>query len=277
MEKTGTTMSTIEVISYSLEGNSFPIVVKKHGEKFLVKLRAGLSGEYALLSEWFGNTVGDLIGLTTQRPHWIWLDENVVSNDIHIEVRELINKSAGVNIGFRYIENAQTVEPKDLEEIGDGNFTDAFLFDVLMLNIDRTRANPNVLKDRNSLFLSDYESSLLLSQIIEERDYLSNVRILECLRRNLFYQQVQPSEIESFLARLNTISFDMLLASIPNKVLAEAKKAKLLKGLEKKRSESWRLEETLHKLGKVVLESDEVRVQRIKRNRERFERLMKRT
>lgn len=263
-------MNTIEVISYSLEGNSCPIVVKKDGEKFFVKLRAGLSGEYSLASEWFGNSVGTLMGLNTRPPEWIELNGEIVFNDIYIEVRDLIEKSRGVNIGFRYIENVESVDSIDLEGMAKGRFTDAFLFDILMLNIDRTRANPNVLKENGALLLSDYESSLLLSQLIDGRDYLSNARILECLRNNLFYQKVERSEVESFLSRVDAISFDKLLADLPKEVLNEAKREKLLIGLAKGKSERWHLEETLQKLEKVVVETDGESAARTRRNRERL-------
>lgn len=255
-----------------MQGNSFPVVVKKDGEKFLVKLRAGLSGEYSLLSEWFGNKVGRLIGLNTQTPEWIWLNEEVVCKDVYVEVRDLIKKSSGLNIGFCYIENLEPVESADLEKNGKGSSTDAFLFDLLMLNIDRTTANPNLLKANGDILLSDYESSLLFSQIIDNRDYSGNARILECLRSNLFYQRVEPDQIESFLSKINAISFDELLVDIPEEVLDETTKQKVLRGLKKRKSEGWNLEETLRKLDEVLVETDEERAIRTKANRERLER-----
>ena len=144
--KTRNTMNAIEVISYSLQGDSFPIVVKKDHEKFFVKLRAGLSGEYSLLSEWFGNRVGGLIGLNTRRSEWIRLNEEITFNDIHIEVRDLIKKSTGVNIGFPYIENVEAIDSKDVESTGRRSFTNAFLFDILMLNIDRNHRESEPVK-----------------------------------------------------------------------------------------------------------------------------------
>ena len=135
-----------------------------------------------------------------------------------------------------------------------------------------TTANPNLLRANDAILLSDYESSLLFGQTIDGKDFLTNNGILECLRNNLFYQRVEPREIESFLGKINAISFDELLADLPEEVLNEAKKEKLLLGLEQRKSEGWNLEETLQKLGKVVVETDEERAIRTKGNRERLER-----
>lgn len=268
-------MSLVEVVSYSLQGDSYPIVVKKDGKKLFVKLRAGLCGEYALPSEWLGNRLGSLLGLNTRAPEWVPFNEQVVFHELPIEVRELIEKSKGINIGFSYIEHVETINSKKLDTIGKEPFTEAFLLDVLMLNVDRTMANPNLLKTNEGIVLSDYESSLLFSQVIYGKNFLNNVSILECLRNNLFYQRVNPSEIDSFLGKIEAISFDELLIDIPVEVLSEPKREKLLYGLEQRKLEGWNIEDTLQRLEKVVVETKEEKAIRTRRNREKLEYLIK--
>ena len=82
----------MKIISYLKKGNSFPIILNTGGQKYLVKLRGGMSGKNALLNEWIGNKLGHQLNINTQSPSWIELKTNVEIEDIHIEVKDLIHK-----------------------------------------------------------------------------------------------------------------------------------------------------------------------------------------
>jgi hypothetical protein len=130
----------IKVIGYFLKGNSFPIVVQQGKTKYLVKPRAGLCGPYAMASEWLGHWIGRHIGINTREPFWTTLTGDIDLGDIYIEIRDLIQKSMGVNIGFAYLEHVRDTTSND--EVKDKElWTDLFLLDVLMWNIDRSPSN----------------------------------------------------------------------------------------------------------------------------------------
>ena len=87
-------------------GSSTPLVVETPGgQKYLVKLCAGLSGITAILSEWLASHIGVAIGLPVQAPQLIHIDEKTPIDHLYIEYRELIQKSFGLNLAYPYNKN----------------------------------------------------------------------------------------------------------------------------------------------------------------------------
>lgn len=270
-------MEDIQIISYFNQGNSFPVVLKRNDETFFVKLREGMSGEFSLLSEWFGNTLGSLIGLNTRTPIWIKIPEDVVFNDIYIEVRELVAKSVGLNIGYKYIDEIKEVSIPELISFDEDALTDIFLFDILMMNIDRTITNLNLLNISGRPTTSDFDSSLLFNEIVNGRDLLADNRILQCFKANPLYQIVDSDKIDQFIEKVNRVPIHTIIDSIPNEMLNDARRNALLDGLQQRAKNQWRIKETLERLECITLETEEERNSRIRKNREKLEELVKAT
>ena len=268
-------MKSVQIVSYFLQGNSSPVVLKRDEETFLVKLREGMSGEFSLISEWFGNTLGNRIGLNTRSPFWITIPENVEFNDIYIEVRELVAKSVGVNIGYKYIDQIQEVGMKELNSIDEDALTDIFLFDILMMNIDRTTTNLNLLNISGKPTISDFDSSLLFNEIAYGRDLLADNRILQCFRANPLYRNVENDRVDQLLERVNHASIDSIIDEIPSEIIDDARREVLKKGIQERSKNGWRIKEALEKLECVILETEEERNNRIRKNREKLEKLVK--
>ena len=270
-------MNNIEVISYHLGGNSFPIVIQNNSERFLVKLRAGLSGEYSLLSEWFGNQTGRLIGLNTRQPYWIWLTDSLNYDNIYIEVRDLIYKSLGINIGFKYIDNIEVFDLNNISQIDKEQQIDIFLFDLLMLNIDRTTHNHNLLNNGTCVLITDYDSSLLFNDLIKNVNLLMNKQILQCLKSNPFYQKIDESRLKTFLNKVNYIDYEKIISEIPNELITLQTKRIICRGIEDKKSKDWNLREILDSLENIENETESERNMRINKNRAKLENLVSST
>jgi hypothetical protein len=270
-------INNIEVISYKFAGNSFPIVIKHNNKKFLVKLRAGLSGEYSLLCEWFGNRIGREIGINTQQPFWIFLTKSMNYKDIYIEVRQLIDKSLGVNIGFEYIENVSVFDLTMISQIEKEEQIRIYLLDLLMLNIDRTTKNHNLLQNDQGILVTDYDSSLIFNDLIKTADLSMNMQILQCLKLNPFYQKINDSQLNIFLNRVNNIDFEKIIFEIPDELIDLQNKEMICKRIENKKNINWNLRKTLDSLEKTDLETDKDRRLRISRNREKLEKFVNST
>jgi hypothetical protein len=270
-------MTNIKVISYHLSGNSFPIVIQDDSKKFLVKLRAGLSGEFALLSEWLGNQTGRLIGLNTRRPHWIMLTDSLNYDDIYIEVRDLIDKSLGVNIGFEYIDNAETFDIGEISKIDKEQQVDIYLLDLLMLNIDRTSQNHNLLINESDVLITDYDSSLIFNDLIKDANLSMNKQILQCLKSNPFYQRVDDSRLKTFLRKVNHIDFEKIIFEIPDELISNQDKILICKKIEYKKTIDWNLWALLDNLEDINLETESERNIRTSKNREKLEKLVSST
>lgn len=265
----------MKITKYINTGNSFPVILEDNGKKYFVKLRAGMSGKYALVSEWFGNKLGNQLNIKTQSPTWVKLDKTLNTEGIYIEVKELIAKSLGTNIGFQYLETAKDVNIDSIKMLDKKTATDIFLFDLIMINIDRTSNNNNLMQNGNELISVDYESSLLLSELIEGKNLLNNPRILQCFRDNPLYSDTTDGVIKQFIDQLNQVEIKDIIDEIPSELLSEMERKTLTNGIEEKRKNGWLLHETIHKLRGLDRETKEIRKRRANKNQEDFRKRMK--
>lgn len=266
----------MRAITYFNRGNSFPIVLEHQGKKYLVKLREGMSGKYSLLSEWLGNRMGSVLGLNTQAPLWLNLEE-VEMEGLHEEVRDLIQKSRGLNIGFGFLENANELREAALDDLDKRAFQEVFLLDVLLLNIDRSPENANLLQAQGAIWPIDYESSMLFQEILDGSEVRNNPRILQCLKANPLYQKVGPKVLSDFIQKVKQIDFEKMLKEIPEILLGKETRERVLSGLEQRKKQAWKISETLEKLDAVVVVSKTEKREMANRNQALFKRNMERS
>ena len=241
-------------------------------QKCFVKLRAGMSGKYSLLSEWLGNRLGHMLGIKTQTPVWVELTADVAMDGIHVEVRDLIMKSLGTNIGFKFQEDLQDFTPGDLNQCAKNELNELFLLDLILINVDRSLENLNLVRARDEFFSIDYESSLLFQDLIERSNLLQNDRILQGLKTNPLYANIQSSTLKKFQQKLNAIAFEKILSEIPSELMSTEMKLNFIDGIKDRKRNDWHLEETMKKLTTLEVESLEARAERIKKNQEAFRR-----
>lgn len=268
--------SKMKVISYVSQGNSFPIIVEDKGSTFFVKLQAGMSGKYALVNEWLGNSIGKQLNINTQKPYWIEIDDHIILDDIYIEVRDLVHKSKGVNIGFEYIKETHSINLQDLSILSQFHLQEIFLFDIIMINIDRTSTNINLMQVGEDIVSLDYESSLLVQECIERKDFLANAQILYCLRNNPLYDDsITDEAIDSFLMKIGKVSFQDILVDVPNNLLDIKERQLIMQSIMQKTAKSWNLKSTLMKLKDIKLETKNQYKKRVNKNQEAFRKRMR--
>ena len=263
----------MKVISYISRGNSCPIILEDKGQQYFVKLRAGMSGKHALISEWIGNKLDSQLAIKAQIPTWIELENKIEFDDINIEVRELVLKSIGINIGFEYQKDAKEVNKRDL--LNDKEAKEIFLFDLMMINIDRTPSNMNLMKLGSEIISVDYESSQLLQELLSNKNLLNDNRILQCLRNNPLYQEISEEEINEFIAKTEKLSIIEIIREIPLGLLSEKERNSLIKGFYEKEENKWFLKETMNKLRDIKIETKEEQKRRRTKNQEDFKRKFK--
>lgn len=238
----------MKVKSYIASGNSFPIIIENQGVDILVKLKAGMSGKYSLITEYIGNRLGELLELPTLTPRWIELDKELIRKNLYIEVNELIDKSLGLNIAFEYLQSARDVKKEKLHEYPSEVKNEIFLFDLMMINVDRTSDNLNLLHKNNLLISIDYESSQLIQEIFGSVKLLQNKRILQGFRNNPLYHEVEENNIHNFLSKAKKISIEKILNEIPEQLLNERGKAKIIQGFQEKQKRDWEIIEALSQM-----------------------------
>lgn len=263
--------TNVEIVSCIQNGSSNPIVLKIEKELFFLKLRAGCAGENSLLSEWIGNRLGQFLGLNNQIPYWINLTQEItMDEDINFELKKMIHKSLGLNIGFKYLQDIKHIQASDLNKLNRNVLVKIFLLDLLMINIDRTQNNTNILSTNSNIIPTDYDSSLLFNEVFLNKNVLSNINVLQCLKRNPLYQNISDFEINQFLKKLAQISFKELITNIPEQLYQNYTKNEILEKLIERNKKGWHITKTLKSLKNIQLETVTERNRRTLQNRNKL-------
>lgn len=176
-------------INFLTTGSSTPIVVQSgSGQKYLVKLKGGQSGSFSYLNEWVAGRLGAAIGLPVSVPETILIDEHLEIGSIHEEVKDLIHKSFGLNLAFPFFEEAVPCTPRTAHDVYQKVVQQLYVFDVFLLNTDRTIKNPNLLERAGGVFSFDYETSFLLTGAVLGKDFSRSDFALKALRENPLYR-----------------------------------------------------------------------------------------
>jgi hypothetical protein len=211
----------IRAIKY---GSSSPVVVETPGGRFLVKLRGAAQGVPPLIAEIIVAELAGALGLPVPERVLVTLDETVPSDDRNDELGDLLARSRGTNLGFRFLDGATDLRG-DMTHLVDADMATLVLWlDGLVMNPDRTLQNPNVLLWKGRPWLIDHGSSLpfhydwarVSEQSPRERGF--------ALEHHLFHRRVEHlSDVDTQAARI--VTRDVLTAAagaVPTSFLSDA-------------------------------------------------------
>jgi hypothetical protein len=141
-------------------GSSAPVVVETPGGRFVAKLRGAGHGVVALVAEVIVAELAENLGLPVPERTLLTLPRDVPSDDRNDELAELLARSAGLNLGFRWLEGARAPSEEFLRGLDDDYVARVLFLDALTVNLDRTDVNPNLLVWRARPWLIDHGSAL---------------------------------------------------------------------------------------------------------------------
>jgi hypothetical protein len=84
----------------------------------------------------------------------------VPSDDVNDELRDLLDKSTGLNVGFQLLEAARNLTRVEFESVPLDVAASVLWLDMLVQNLDRTPANPNMMVRRGTYWLIDHGAAL---------------------------------------------------------------------------------------------------------------------
>ncbi len=198
-----------KLIAVIHKGSSLPIVVKAYDHRpYLVKLQGTAEGPTTLVVEWLATYLAYLLQLPVPVPQLMTVDKTLTNIPAHQEIRELIVKSSGVNLAFPFFMNTTPFDITSDASLPRRTLDDLFLFDCLLLNIDRTPPNPNLFHADGKLWATDYGSSMLLKQIVTNAPYTLKTLLPEIKRNPLYRTGIDPS---TFIAKLKAVNPKALL------------------------------------------------------------------
>jgi hypothetical protein len=198
------------------KGSSLPLLIGgDDGNDYVVKLNGAGDGVLANMVEWVASKFGDLLQIPILQSVFVSIDGSFAEQAGDPETRELLEKSVGINLGTAYLPEATSYSKKYSHRIDDFLKQQIFLFDVFILNVDRTDVNPNLIIQDGKLWCLDYSSALAIRSSIIREPYRAHV-ILKCLKLHPFYSQnLDPYGFINSLKEIPDESIHKIVDSLP--------------------------------------------------------------
>ena len=141
------------------EGGSLPALVEADDDGlYVVKFRGAGQGPKALAAEIVAGETGRALGLPVPELVMVDLDPQLAGAEPDPEIQELLAASAGLNVGMDFLPGAMPYSPA--WPPGPELSADVVWFDALVLNVDRTPRNPNLLRWHGRTWLIDHGAAL---------------------------------------------------------------------------------------------------------------------
>lgn len=126
---------------------------------YVLKFRGAGQGSKALIAELIGGEIARALGLKIPEIIFANLDSAFGRIEGDEEIQDLLKASVGLNLGLHYLSGAITFDP--LAVSIDPDLASKILWlDCLLMNVDRTVRNTNMLWWHKELWLIDHGASL---------------------------------------------------------------------------------------------------------------------
>lgn len=153
-------VNVIRYITPLREGGSMPAIIEADDDfLYVLKFSGAGQGTRALIAELIGGEIARALDLKVPELVFAHLEPDFGRAEPDEEIQDLLKFSVGLNLGVHYLSGAITYDPVV-------NSVDALLasqivwLDCLLMNVDRTAKNTNMLMWHKELWLIDQGASL---------------------------------------------------------------------------------------------------------------------
>lgn len=142
------------------EGGSLPAIVEADDDfLYVLKFRGAGQGQKALIAELIGGEIARHLGFKVPEIVLVTLDSAFGRMEGDEEIQDLLKASAGLNLGLHYLSGAITFDPL-ATPITSLLASQIVWLDCLLMNVDRTSKNTNMLWWNKEVWLIDHGASL---------------------------------------------------------------------------------------------------------------------
>ena len=163
MLPSGLEIRTVNVTRYVTplrEGGSLPAIAEADDSFFYVlKFRGAGQGKKVLIAELIGAEIARTLGLKVPEIVFANLDEAFGRTEPDEEIQDLLKASTGLNLALHYLAGSITFDPASYR-VDPVVASRIVWLDCLLLNVDRTVKNTNMLIWYKELWLIDFGASL---------------------------------------------------------------------------------------------------------------------
>jgi hypothetical protein len=142
------------------EGGSLPAIVEADdGFLYVLKFRGAGQGVKALIAELIGGELARLLGLRVPEIVFAHVDPAFGRTEPDEEIQDLLKFSEGLNLALHYLSGAINFDPV-VNKVDPLLASKIVWMDALLMNVDRTVRNTNLLMWQKELWLIDHGASL---------------------------------------------------------------------------------------------------------------------
>ncbi|TPE46077.1 HipA family kinase [Pontibacter mangrovi] len=154
---------TVDVIRYLTplrEGGSLPAIVEADDQfLYVLKFRGAGQGIKVLIAELIVGEIARVIGFKIPEIVFATLDEAFGRTEPDEEIQDLLRASEGLNLALHYLSGAITFDP--VVNTPSARLASQIVWlDSLVMNVDRTARNTNMLMWKKELWLIDHGAAL---------------------------------------------------------------------------------------------------------------------
>ncbi len=157
-------LRTVEATRYVTplrEGGSLPAIIEADDQGlYVAKFRGAGQGVLALAAELIVGELARALQLPVPELVLAHIDPALGRNEPDAEIRDLLIRSAGLNIGMDYLPGSIMFCPAARHTADAALASRVVWFDAFTTNVDRTVRNPNLLRWHQKLYLIDHGAAL---------------------------------------------------------------------------------------------------------------------
>ncbi len=156
------TVAVTRYVTPLREGGSLPAIVEADDQfLYVLKFRGAGQGPKALIAELIGGEIARTLGFRVPELVFANLDSSFGRIEGDEEIQDLLKASTGLNLALHYLSGAITFDPV-VTQIDPLLASKIVWLDCLLLNVDRTCRNTNMLWWKHELWLIDHGASLFI-------------------------------------------------------------------------------------------------------------------
>jgi hypothetical protein len=142
------------------EGGSLPAIAEADdGFLYVLKFRGAGQGVKSLVAELIGGEIARLLGLRVPEIVFALLDAAFGRSEPDEEIQDLLKASVGLNLGLHYLQGSISFDPV-VNRVDALTASRIVWLDCLLMNVDRTARNTNMLVWNKELWLIDHGAAL---------------------------------------------------------------------------------------------------------------------
>ncbi|WP_207512655.1 HipA family kinase [Longitalea luteola] len=154
------TVNVTRYVTPLREGGSLPAIAEADdGFMYVLKFRGAGQGIKALIAELIGGEIARALGIKVPEIVFALLDTAFGRTEPDEEIQDLLKASVGMNLALHYLSGAITFDPA-VTTLDARLASQIVWLDSLLMNVDRTPRNTNMLIWHKELWLIDHGATL---------------------------------------------------------------------------------------------------------------------